>query len=142
MTPRFASIARGLPNYRNRHRKLRRFQSRPRAQLSREAGFRRRATARGAPSLKFARDQATTIRPREIIVGPIVAGKWSASAVNEIRLITTPAYWGGVTDECRFGAPADSDVRRVMEVVAGGIGRRSGSAWAARERAADDWHRG
>jgi hypothetical protein len=30
--------------------------------------------------------------PTEVIVDPIVAGKWSVSAVNEIRSITTPAY--------------------------------------------------
>jgi hypothetical protein len=36
--------------------------------------------------------------PTEVIVDPIVAGKWSVSAVNEIRSITTPAHWGGVTE--------------------------------------------
>src|SRR5438445_1691061 len=130
MTPRFASIAGSLPKYRDHHRKL--LRCRDEAHVHNFANGHDNNCSSKALVAKS---------PTEIVVGTNVAGKWSVSAVNEFQSITTPAYWGDVTDECRPGGPAEYVLRRAMEVVACGVDRRSRSAWAARERAADDWHR-
>jgi hypothetical protein len=114
MTPRFALFACALPKYRDHHRKLLSCRDQD---LGAKIFLRKRAiTTTLYAECDLGKSSA------EIVVGPIVAGKWSVSAVNDFGSITTLAYWGDVTDECRTGGRADCAVRQLMEVVADGVG--------------------
>src|SRR5438045_8523607 len=132
MTPRVALFACAIRKYRERHRKL------PSCR-DQELGANFFTKAKPLSQL-FTQSSICTNRRQKL---------WSVQLLPEngrYQLSTNSDQsrhrpWGGVTDECRPGGPAGSVVRRIMEVVADGIGGRSRRTWAARERAADDWHR-